>query len=198
MNYPIYLLSGLIFWNFFAQTTTVAMQQLVWGSSLIKRVYIPRTIFSVAVVGNGLVNILLALIPLAIVMLVLRHPFTFALIILPVALFFASLFVLGISLMISVVAAFFTDVVEMYNVGLSALFYLSPIIYPISIVPERFQFFLKINPIYVLLELFRLPIFSGQVPSRIDILAGGVIALITFIIGWFTFTSRANEFAYRI
>jgi len=197
-NYPIYLLAGLIFWNFFLQTTTVAIQQLVWGSNLIKRIYVPRTIFSVAVVGNGVVNFLLALIPLAVIMLIFRHPFTIALLTLPVALLIGSMFVLGVSLLISTIAVFFTDVVEIYNVALSALFFLTPIIYPISIVPEQLQFIFKLNPIFILLELFRKPIFLGQAASGMDFFLGGGIALVMLAIGWFVFTSRADEFAYRL
>lgn len=197
-NYPLYLLSGLIFWNFFAQTTTVAMQQLIWGSHLIKRVYVPRTIFSVAVVGNGLANLLLAMIPLGVLMVIFRQPFTPALLSLPVALLFGGMFVLGFSLLISTLAVFFTDVVEIYNVALSALFYLTPIIYPGSFIPASLQWILTLNPIYILLELFRKPIMLGQVATGIEFLIGGGLALTMLAVGWFVFTARADEFAYRI
>ncbi len=197
-NYPLYLLSGLIFWNFISQTTTTAMQQLVWGSNLIKRIYVPRTVFSVAVVGNGVVNFLLAWVPLALMMLIFRQPFTVALLTLPVALLFAGMFVLGVALLISTLAVFFTDVVEIYNVALLSLFYLTPIIYPASELPEQFQFILKINPVYILLELFRKPIFLAQPASGMEFLQGGLIAVVALALGWFVFTSRADEIAYRI
>ena len=197
-NYPLYLLAGLIFWNFFSQTTTVAMQQLIWGSNLIKRVYVPRTIFSVAVVGNGLTNLVLALIPLGVLMLIFRQPFTLALLTLPVAVLLAGMFVLGFSLLISTLAVFFTDVVEIYSVALSALFYLTPIIYPSSFIPEPLQFILKINPLYTLIELFRKPIFLGQAASGMEYLLGAGIAVVMLAVGWFVFTSRADDFAYRI
>ncbi len=67
-RYPVYILAGLICWNLFAQTTISAMNTLVWGGSLLKRIYIPRTIFAVAAIGNGLVNLGLALIPLVVIM----------------------------------------------------------------------------------------------------------------------------------
>jgi ABC-2 type transport system permease protein/lipopolysaccharide transport system permease protein len=87
--------------------------------------------------------------------------------------------------------------IEIYNVGLSALFYLTPIIYPASLL-DNFQFILKINPIHILLNLFRQPILFGLVPSGLEILTGGMIAVITLVAGWLVFTSRADEFAYRI
>ncbi|NUM43966.1 MAG: ABC transporter permease [Anaerolineales bacterium] len=196
-NYPVYILSGLVFWNFFAQTTAYAMQQLVWGSNLIKRIYVPRTIFAVSVVGNGLVNLSLALMPLLVIMLAYRLPLTLALLFLPVAILFMGMFVLGVSLLFSAVAVFFTDLIEIYNVGLSALYFLTPIIYPVSVL-ENYPWLLKINPIYILLDLFRQPIILGQVPSSAQILTGGVIAVVTMVAGWWVFTARADEFAYRI
>ena len=197
-NYPLYLLSGFIFWNFFSQTTTNAIQQLVWGSNLIKRIYVPRTIFSVAVVGNGVVNFLLAWIPLAVVMLLFRQPFTPALWTLRLALVLMGIFVLGVSLLISALAVFFTDVVDIYNVALPALFYLTPIIYPANVIPPQFQFILKINPVYFLLELFRKPVFLGEAATGMEFLVGGVIAVVMLAIGWWVFTARADEMAYRI
>lgn len=197
-NYPLYLLSGLIYWNFFAQTTTVAMQQLVWGSNLIKRVYVPRTVFSVAVVGNGLTNLALALIPLGMLMLFYRQPLSMGLLSLPIALLIGAMFILGFSLLMSTLAVFFTDVVEIYHVALSALFYLTPIIYPSSFIPENLQFILKLNPMYMLIELFRKPITTGQAATGMEFLLGGGMALVMLLVGWFVFTSRADEFAYRI
>ena len=57
-NYPVYLLTGLIAWNFFSQTTSQAMNNLIWGSTLIKKIYLPRSIFAVAATGNGIINLL--------------------------------------------------------------------------------------------------------------------------------------------
>jgi ABC-2 type transport system permease protein len=74
-DYPVYLLCGLVAWNFFSQTTVFAMHSLVWGGSLLKRIYIPRTIFATAAIGQGLINLLLSLLPLVIIMLLLGHPF---------------------------------------------------------------------------------------------------------------------------
>src|SRR5688500_1273278 len=70
-HYPVYVLSGLIAWNFFTQTTVFAMNSLVWGGSLLRRIYIPRTIFAVSSIGHGLVNLGLSLLPLLVIMLAL-------------------------------------------------------------------------------------------------------------------------------
>lgn len=197
-NYAIYILSGLLFWNFFSQSTNDAMDTLVWGSSLLKRIYVPRTIFAVAVVGNGLINYLLALIPLCLIMLFMHHPFSLALITLPLAILILAMFTLGMGLLVSTVAVFFVDFVYIFNVLLSVWFYLTPIIYPISIIPSRFLPFIRLNPLLHLLELFHTMIYTAKMPTTTLWILTFFMALFTLTGGWLIFTRKVDEFAYRI
>ena len=197
-NYTIYLLVGLIFWNFFSQTTTQSMNTLVWGSPLIKRIYLPRTIFAFAVLGNGLTNYLLALAPLALAMGITHHPFYLSLLWLPLAILLLAVFTLGLSLFMSTLAVYFVDVVDMYGVLLTVWFYLTPVIYPLDIVPEQFLPLVRLNPMTAMLGLFRTIIYTGQSPSLESWLVAAGLALVTLGLGWLVFTRRANDFAYRI
>jgi ABC-type polysaccharide/polyol phosphate export permease len=197
-NYAVYLLTGLLVWNFFSQTTIHAMNTLVWGSSLIKRIYVPRTIFAVSVLGNGLVNFGLSLIPLALIMFVMRLNFSLTLLLIPVALLLLAMFTLGVTLVISTLAVFFVDVIDMYGILISAWFYITPIIYPIEIVPENFAFLLRLNPMYYLVSLFRSLIFDGVMPTPEFWLISIGLALSTLLLGWWVFTKKSDEFAYRI
>lgn len=174
------------------------MDTLVWGSSLLKRIYIPRTIFAVAVVGNGLVNYFLALIPLAVVMLILRHPFTLNLLAIPLAILILGMFTLGMGLLLSTLAVFFVDLVYIFNVLLSVWFYLTPIIYPLSILPPRFLPFFRLNPLVHFLQIFRALIYEGNMPSATLWSLGFALGLITLLAGWIIFTRKVDEFAYRI
>ena len=197
-NYPIYILVGLLTWNFFSQTTTQSMNILIWGSNLLKRIYIPRTIFAVSVLGNGLVNFLLALIPLAIIMLAMHHPFKISLLLLPLAILILAMFTLGASLLLSTIAVFFVDVVDMYGVILGAWFYVTPIIYPLEIVPPQFQPYMMLNPMYIMLDLFRSLIYLGEIPPWSTFAEAGLLALVTLAVGWWFFTKRVDELAYRL
>ena len=197
-NYTIYLLVGLLFWNFFSQSTTQAMATLIWGSSLIKRIYIPRTIFAVSVVGNGLTNLLLALIPLALVMLITGHPFSLALLWLPLAILLLVMFTLGLALFMSTLAVYFVDVVDLYSILLTVWFYLTPVIYPVEIVPPRFAPLVQLNPMTTMLGLFRSIVYLGETPSLQSWLIASGLAVVSLGAGWLVFTRRANDFAYRI
>jgi len=197
-NYTIYLLVGLILWSFFSQATTQSMSTLIWGSSLIKRIYVPRTIFAISVMGNALTNFLLALIPLGLIMLFMRHPFTFALLWLPLAILLMAMFTLGLALFISTLAVYFVDVVDLYSILMTVWFYLTLVIYPIEIVPEKFALLVTLNPMTFMLDLFRSIIYLGEPPtSQAWGIATG-LAVFFLGLGWLVFTRKANDFAYRI
>jgi ABC-type polysaccharide/polyol phosphate export permease len=197
-NYPVYVLTGLLFWNFFSQSTTTSISSLVFRSSLLRRIYIPHTIYAVSSIGSGLVNWLLALIPLAGIMLLFGHPFQLTLLFLPIAMVLAAMFTLGVSLLVSTLAVFFTDVIEIYEVLLRALLYLTAIMYPRSILPSSYGWVLDFNPIYHLLEMFRAPIYDGQLPSPFTILFATASAVLALAGGWWVFCQRTDEFAYRV
>ncbi len=197
-HYAVYALSALVLWNFFSQGTLTAMTELAWGNGLLQRIYVPRTIFAVSAVGTGLVNLLLALVPLAVIMLVTGVPLSPALVFLPVPILLTAMFALGVGLALSVLAVSFTDVVDIYQVALTAWLYLTPIIYPQEIVPPQLQWVFRLNPMYYLLELFRQPIYSGHLPSFEMVAIASIIALGALTFGWWFFARNADGLAYRV
>jgi ABC-type polysaccharide/polyol phosphate export permease len=198
-GYPAYVLSGLMAWNFFSQTTYASMVNLVWGGGLLKRIYMPRTSFALAAIGTGLVNTLLTIIPMIIVMLVLGVPVKLTIFFTPIPLMLLALFSLGFGLILSTLAVYFPDVAEMYQIVLTAWMYLTPVIYPEEILPENIFFIIStFNPMYSLMKLFRIPIYYGRLPTFEEFLLPALIALVVFIIGWLFFTYRSDEFAYKI
>jgi ABC-type polysaccharide/polyol phosphate export permease len=197
-NYPVYILIGLLAWNFFAQTVTQTMHTLVWGSNLLKRIYLPRSIFAVSVLGNGLVNFGLAFVPLLIIMASMSHPITSTMLLVPLAVFLLALFTLGLSLLLSTLAVFFADIVDMFTILLSAWFYLTPIIYPLDIIPSELQPYMRWNPMTIFVNLFHDLIYEGRIPETSNIGAAATLSFGIVLIGWWVFTRKADEFAYRI
>ncbi len=198
-GYPAYVLSGLIAWNFFSQTTNASMVNLVWGEGLLKRIYMPRTSFALSAIGTGIVNTVLAIIPMMLVMLVLKVPIKISILFTPIPLLLLALFSLGFGLILSALAVYFPDVAEMYQIILTAWMYLTPIIYPEEILPENIHFLIStFNPMYGLVKLFRIPIFYGRLPELNEFLFPAIIAIGVFIVGWFIFSYRSDEFAYKL
>jgi len=198
-GYAAFLLSGLLAWNFFAQTTTAAMVNLVWGGGLLKRIYIPRSAFALAAMGTGLVNLILSLIPMIVVMLVSGLPIRLSILFLPVPILLLLAFSLGIGLIVSTWAIFFPDVSEMFQIVLAAWMYLNPIIYNETMLPDQLRFWLeRLNPMYNIIRLFRLPIYDGRLPTWGELWPSIVISFAVLAVGWLIFTSKSDEFAYRV
>jgi ABC-2 type transport system permease protein len=197
-SYAAYALAGLLLWNFFAQTTTGAMSELIWGGGLLKRIYLPRGIFAVSALGTSLVNLLLSLIPLFIIIVITGVPIRAIALVLPGPIILTAMFALGVALFLSRIAAYFHDVMEMYQILLTAWMYMTPIIYPKEIIPERFRWLFKINPMYHLMEVFREPLVVGSMAGPKTWTAASVASLVTLIFGWWFFSRKADELAYRI
>ena len=197
-NYPVYVLSGLIGWNFFSQGTNAAMSGLVWGGSLMQRIYLPRTIFGVSAIGTALVNTLLSIVPLLLVILISGAKIYWTIAYLPVSILLLTGFSLGFGLILSALAVFFPDVSEMYQIILMAWMYLTPIIYPESIIPEQYLGIYRLNPLNSMIKLFRLPVYEGRIPTIQELLPALLWSVGTLIVGWIFFTSKSDEYAYRV
>lgn len=196
-GFPAYILSGIIAWTFFSQTTTAIINVFVWGGDFFQRIYLPRSTFAIAAIGTGLVNLLLSFVPLIIVMLVIGFPIMPSIILQPIPIFLFACFSLGFGLLITSVAVFFPDVVEMYQIILMAWSYLSAIFYPIDILPAEVRAYMWLNPIMPLINLFRLPIYEGRIPTLADLLPAIIIAVVALVLGWWVFAKKSDEFSYR-
>jgi len=197
-NYAVYVLSGMVCWNLFTVTTVYAMNSLIWGGSILGRIYIPRTIFAAAAVGNGLTSFGLALVPLVGIMVITGHPWTLALTSVPFAVLLLAAFVFGVSLLVSSIAVLYTDFVEFYQVMVQALFFLTPIMYPEEILPRWAAPLMPLNPMYNLVEMFRQPVYYGRFPDMSTTLTASITSVAFLVVGWIVFTRRADELPYRI
>jgi len=196
--FPIYFLSGQIVWLLFASSTSGAMGEMVLSGDLLKRIYVPKSVFAVASVSTGIINLLLSILPLIAIALALGLRLKLALLVWPFSILLVSIFSLGMSLLLSAAAIYFADMLPVYEVILTLWLYLTPIIYPLEIVPPEWLWFFKLNPMYYFVEAFRMPILYGIVPGRGIWIPAIVYALVTLIAGGWLFTKKSNEYAYRV
>jgi len=197
-HYAVFLLTAFTLWGYFSQTSAGIMTELTWGGSLLSKIYVPPSVFAVSALGTGLVNLLLSLVPLLLIMLVTGMPLTWSLLFLPIPILFTTMFALGLGLVLSRMAIFFGDVVEMYQILIMVWFYATPIIYPMESIPEGRRIFLELNPMYYLIETFREPVYQGRLPDPFITLVAGVVSTVTLVVGWWYFTQKVDEFAYRV
>lgn len=197
-NYPVYALAGIMFWNFFSQSITASMNSLKGNAGLVTKLPLPKAVFPLATTIAGVINFLLALVPLLAILLVTGHPLTPALFFLPVAILLAALFTLGAGLLLSPLAVFFTDIIEMVGVGMTLLMYMTPIFYPMAIVPERFLWLVRFNPIRSVLEVFRDPIYYGKIPPGQHLAVALFVTLLALLVGAWAFRKSSDRIPFYV
>ena len=197
-NFTVYFLSAFVLWNFVAQTTSWSTGCLLGYAPLMKRIYVPKAVFVIATVLAGLVNLLISLIPLAGIMLVVRHPFHPALAFLPVPMVLAACFALGLSLLLAPLSVMFADIVPMYQVLLTIWLYLTPVMYPRDMVPQAYAGLVDANPMTYFVEAFRAPIYSGALPAAGVVGLAAAAALTCLLLGWIVFDRYGDRVVYYL
>lgn len=198
-NYAAYVLTGVIVWTMFSQSTSIAMHSMVWGSELFQKIYLPRTSFVVSTILANMVNFILSLVPLGLIFLITGVPLRPSALLLPVFMVFLFSFSLGVALLISTIAVFFPDVADLYPVVLTAWMYLSPIIMPLEFYRQIMNgILLYINPFYYIVNLFRILMLDGFVPHLPTWGATAFVSFGVLIIGWVFFCHKADSFAYHV
>ncbi|MBK8596262.1 MAG: ABC transporter permease [Holophagales bacterium] len=196
-NYPVYFLAGSLFWNFFAQATGHAANLTTDALELSKRVYLPRSAFVASAIGVALVNLVLSLIPLLLIALATGYPPGPTWFFLPVSILIGAAFTAGVGLVVFTLACRFVDVRDTYLVLLQPWFFLTPILYPKEIVPEKFQALMRYNPMTYLVEVFRAPIYDGWLPGWKTLLFSVLAAVVSLAVGWWFYASRIDDYAAR-
>jgi ABC-2 type transport system permease protein len=197
-HYEIYFLSEYLVFNFFMQTTTQSMTSLQWNGAMMKRVRVPKTVFSFSTTMSGFVNLVLSYVPLFLLMLVRDMPIRPTVLFLPVAFLIIAMFTVGVAWILSALAVFFEDVVHMWGVGVLALLYMTPIIYPIAIIPDKWLWLIRINPLTHLFKLARDPVYEGRLPEPHIFWASLAVALITMVAGWLVHQRMSREFHHYL
>lgn len=197
-NYPVYLLSGQLIYSFFSEATNMSMSSIINSASLIKKVYIPKYIFPVSRVLSSFVTLLLSLLAMVIVMVVTQVKFTWVILFFPIPLIYILIFSIGMGLLLSVLAVYFRDVIHLYSVLLSAWMYLTPIMYPINMVPDYVKRFIFWNPMYYFVEIFRQIVLYGEWPSlEMHLICLG-FALLALVTGLFVFYKNQKNFILHV
>lgn len=197
-NYVAYLLSGIIFWNFYAQSTSTSMLSLVSNSDLIRKIYLPKAIFPLSVIASALVNFAFSLIPLfAVFLLTGTYPGSY-MVFLPLFLIQAALFSFGIALMLSTLMVFFRDTQYIYEVLLLGWMYTTPIFYPESIIPHHFKFILYLNPLYYFLTLFRTLVFTHDAAVAANIVIVTGLSVVSFSGGWLCYNYYKDRLIFHL
>lgn len=202
-NFPIYLLSGLLAWNFFNLSVSGATGSVVGNSALVKKVSFPREILPLSVVLANLVNFLLELIVLFGFLIYYRVPFFLYIPALAVIVILQTVFVSGLALMLSAANTYFRDIQYIVSVLVMTLFYLTPIIYNTEMIEKMsitktypiILIIYKANPITAFTEMYHSVLYGAQMPGLDYFLYALVGSLISLFFGAWVFRRLKPAFA---
>lgn len=202
-NYPIYLLIGITMWGFFMETTMMCMGVIVGSGDLIRKVYFPRIVLPIATSLTSFITLILNLVIVFGFMLVLKVPVNFDLFALPFILIEYYIFTLGVSLFLSAVFVKFRDIGPIWEVFGQMLFYGTPILYSLTVVPEKLVKIMMLSPIAQILQGARAAILPTEVITAQNILGQFsflplLIVLVVFMLGYFVFQKMTAKFAEEV
>ncbi len=205
VNYIVYLMTGIIMFNYFSAASNAAMTSVVENFSLINKVYIPKYIFPIAKCLFVGIDFLLTLIPwLGIIVLSYfglgqyTCHFNIYYLILPYIFFCMFLFTVGIGLLLSCLSVFLRDIWHIYGIVLTLWNYLTPVFYSIEILPAKLQCLMQFNPMYQFLTAARGIVLYGERPSFTTMGILGLIGIGSLALGTFVFRKKQDKFIYYI
>lgn len=196
-HYAAYLLVGLLLWNLFAQATVASMSTLIGSAGILRRMYVPPSVFVASSIGSAFVNLLFSLLPFALLAYLTGVQFTWWWLLLIVPCVGVTFFAFGIGLLLASAAVFFTDTVEIYAVLLNIYVFLTPMYYPATILPKPIQDAEIANPMALYLEIARAFVLEGHMPHLHVLALAGVYTIGIFLIGWLVFTRLESRFAFH-
>lgn len=198
VNYLVYLMSGLVMFNYFTEASNLAMSSVVANFSLLNKIYIPKYIFPLSKCLFIGINFLLTLIPLYIVIFATGTGINIYHILLPFAFICLFMFTLGMGLILATVSVFLRDMFYIYGIITMIWTYLTPIMYDISLISTKLQPFLKLNPMYHYINFAREIILYNRNPQTFTWMVCVFSSSLILILGIIVFKKNQDKFIYYV
>jgi lipopolysaccharide transport system permease protein len=195
LYYPFYLLIGFLLWNFFSKGTTAGMNSILKNYQLITKIYFPREILVYANVLAMFCAFLFEFLVLFILLILFGVEIQWTIILSPLPIIILLIGITGMSLFLSSLYVYLRDLQFIWALILQAGFFLTPIMYPITIFPDILQKILSINPLYHIMTISRDLLLYGQISSIISYLYVIITSIIFTIIGLYTMIHLETRFA---
>ncbi len=192
-SYAIYLMAGLLAWNLFNEIINRCLDLFLEHANLMKKMQFPRVTLPVIVAGTNLINNIFLFIAMLLIFLLLGHQFNIHMLWLLPLTFILTAFALGIGLIVGVLNVFIRDVGQIVPIILQVFFWFTPIVYPISIIPEDYRVWLNFNPLYHFTHAYQEIIVYGRAPEFNNFLILGIFSIIFLLLSLFLFRRASAD-----
>lgn len=196
--YSVFLFVALLPWNLFSNSLSSACGSLVGSASLITKVYFPRTILVLSTVMAKIIDFSLALTVLVVYMIAYQLPINLNILWVIPIFFIQQIFTLGLSLFFAASNLLYRDIQYLLSLLLILWMYLTPVIYPADLVPERYRMIFQLNPMAVIINAYRQTVLGGGIPNLMSMGIALAVSILILFVGFSYFKSREKIFSDNI
>lgn len=197
-NFPVYLLSGIVLFNYFNESTTQGLGSIVNNRGLITKVYMPKYIYPLSKVLSSAINLTISFIPLVAVILVTGMPLHKSILLLPLVVLFLVMFCTGMSMILATLNVFFRDTEFLWGILVMVLNFLTPVFYPETIIPVAYRTIYHMNPMYQIIYLMRTITIGGVAPTPITFLYCFVGSVVPLALGFLVMKKKQDQFVLHL
>lgn len=197
-SFAVFLFAGMIPWNFFNSVVTQSGTAYLSNEGLIKKIYVPKFIFPLAIVFALLIDSVLSFIALFFIIIILGGSLTWAALFIPIAFILLFFFALGIGLVMSIWTVFFRDLQHITIIAMQGLFFLSPVLYKKDLLTGSIGWIVGLNPFNPFIELFRAPLFEATLPAGNVIIGATSISIVSMTFGLYIFLREEKKIIFRL
>ena len=197
-NYTIFMIVALIPWNFFTTAIQSGTGCVVANGNILKKVYFPREIIPISITTSQLVNFLITCIIMFAFILFSGVGFSIHLLLFPLLIIIQYILTLAFTFVLSALTVFVRDIDHFVSVFLTLGFYATPIVYQASMLPEKFQWALKVNPMAQLVEAYRSILYYHQLPDFVMLGIWAALSIVLIIAGYMIFKKLEKSFVEEL
>ena len=197
-QYYLYMFVGLLPWIFFCNCVQGGATSVMAGQDLIKKIYFPRLVLPIATVSAAFMNMLFSMVVMFAVLFVSGKGVTVQIVYLPLLLLLLYFLGLGLAFIFSACNVYLRDLEHILGIITMSMFYVTPILYPVSMVPERFLKLLYLNPMASVVLGFQDVLYYQRMPHLDTLLIVVVYAIVALVAGYFIFQKLQRNFAEEL
>lgn len=197
-NYTMFLVVVLIPWNFFSSTISQSTSVIIASTGIIKKVYFPRAILPISNVTSNLLNFIISSIIVFAALLISGIGIGTSIVVFPLVLLIQYIFSLAISFILSSITVYIRDLEYFINVLMMLWFYVTPVLYSIDMIPEKFKNILMLNPMTLIITTYREILYYKRIPDLGPLLILGGICCVLLVIGYLIFNKCEKRFAEEL
>lgn len=197
-DYTQYLFSGFLAWNFFQTTVALSSTAILENENFIKKIYLPKLIFPLSRVCARSIDFVLSVVALSVIGIFAGFQYSASVVCLPLAMASVFLMTLGVAIIVSVATVFYRDVQYLIQVFLQLLYFATPIMYPIEMLPEKYRAWLSLNPFYSQVRVFQAILYDNRFPTVEEWALALATAVMFWLMGLWILKRTEDEIVFRM